>query len=83
MEEKSLPQIVGKNLATLRKAKGLTQQQFAEQVHYSDKSVSKWELGYTIPSVDILMDIASFYGVTGQCTSVTLTSAVKLNNAPI
>lgn len=64
MEEKSLPQIVGKNLATLRKAKGLTQQQFAEQVHYSDKSVSKWELGYTIPSVDILMDIASFYGVT-------------------
>lgn len=64
MEQKSLSQIVGKNLATLRKAKGLTQQQFAEQVHYSDKSISKWELGYTIPSVDILMDIASFYGVS-------------------
>lgn len=56
--------IVGKNLATLRKAKGLTQQDLAREVNYSDKSISKWELGYSLPSVDILKDFAQFYGVS-------------------
>ncbi len=60
----SLAEIVGKNLATLRKAKGLTQQELAREVNYSDKSISKWELGYSLPSVDILKDFAAFYGVT-------------------
>ena len=60
----NLASIVGHNLATLRKAKGLTQQDLAERVNYSDKSISKWELGYSLPSVDILKDFASFYGVT-------------------
>ena len=60
----TLSETVGKNLATLRKAKGLTQQDLAAQVHYSDKSISKWELGYSLPSVDILKDFADFYGVT-------------------
>lgn len=55
---------VGKNLAALRKSKGLTQQELAQQINYSDKSISKWELGYSLPSVDVLMDFASYYGVT-------------------
>lgn len=55
---------VGKNLSALRKAKGLTQQELAQQINYSDKSLSKWELGYALPSVDVLLDIANFYGVT-------------------
>ncbi|MDO5330763.1 MAG: helix-turn-helix transcriptional regulator [Bacillota bacterium] len=59
-----LSAIVGKNLVSLRKAKGLTQQQLANMLHYSDKSISKWELGYAIPSVDILKEFADFYGVT-------------------
>ena len=60
----NLATIVGKNLATLRKAKGLTQQDLAREINYSDKSISKWELGYSLPSVDILKDFAQFYGVT-------------------
>ncbi len=60
----NLASIVGKNLSTLRKAKGLTQQELAAEVHYSDKSISKWELGYALPSVDVLKDFALFYGVT-------------------
>ena len=56
--------IVGKNLATLRKAKGITQQELAREINYSDKSISKWELGYALPSVDVLQDFATFYGVT-------------------
>lgn len=60
----NLANIVGKNLATLRKAKGLTQQDLARQINYSDKSISKWELGYSLPGVDVLKDFAQFYGVT-------------------
>ena len=55
---------VGKNLSALRKAKGLTQQELAQQINYSDKSLSKWELGYALPSLDVMLDIANFYGVT-------------------
>lgn len=55
---------VGKNLASLRKAKGMTQQELAQRINYSDKSISKWELGYALPSVDVLLDFANFYGVT-------------------
>lgn len=60
----NLANVVGKNIASLRKARGLTQQELAHQVNYSDKSISKWELGYAVPSVDILMDLSSFFGVT-------------------
>lgn len=60
----NLSTIVGKNIASLRKAKGLTQQELASEVNYSDKSISKWELGYALPSVDILMDFAKFFGVS-------------------
>ncbi len=60
----NLASIIGKNVAALRKARGLTQQELAEKIHYSDKSISKWELGYAAPSVDILIDIARFFGVT-------------------
>ena len=64
MEKESLSEIVGKNLSSLRKAKGLTQQQLAKEIHYGDKSISKWELGYALPTVDVLQDFASYYGVT-------------------
>ena len=60
----NLANTVGKNLATLRKAKGLTQQELAKEINYSDKSISKWELGYSLPGVDVLKDFATFYGVT-------------------
>lgn len=60
----NLAEIVGKNLASLRKARGLTQQDLAEKINYSDKSISKWELGYSIPGVDVLKDFAEFYGVS-------------------
>ena len=51
----NLSEITGKNLSTLRKARGMTQQQLADVLHYSDKSISKWELGYACPSVDFLI----------------------------
>ncbi|MCR5333190.1 MAG: helix-turn-helix domain-containing protein, partial [Bacilli bacterium] len=46
---KALSEIVAENLAALRKKVGLTQQELADRLAYSDKTVSKWELGRAIP----------------------------------
>jgi transcriptional regulator with XRE-family HTH domain len=62
MEE--LEAIVSENLTALRKAKHLTQQELAEKIGYSDKSISKWELGKAVPAVDILKEFSEFYGVS-------------------
>ena len=65
MEEiKDTNAIIGKNLLTLRKNKKLTQLELAEKFNYSDKSVSKWEKGESMPSVEVLCELAEFYGVT-------------------
>ena len=55
---------IAKNLAYYRKQAGLTQAELAEKINYSDKSVSKWELGNGVPDVYILMQLAELYGVT-------------------
>ena len=60
----NLASVVGRNLSILRKSKGMTQQELAQEINYSDKSISKWELGYALPSVDVLKDFAQFYGVS-------------------
>ena len=51
------------NLIVLRKNKKLTQRQLAEHLNYSDKAVSRWELGESLPDIDILMILCDFYGV--------------------
>ena len=56
--------IVAHNLAALRKAKGLTQGELAEKFNYSDKSISKWEHGETMPDIEVLKQLCDFYGVT-------------------
>lgn len=61
---KELNEIVAENIINLRKSKGLTQQELAEKFNYSDKTVSKWELGQAIPSVDVLKQLGDYFGVT-------------------
>ena len=56
-------EIIGKNLAKLRKEKNLTQREVAAKLDFSDKSVSKWESGESIPGVDVLVKLAELYGV--------------------
>ena len=60
----NLGKIIGSNLIFLRKKAGFTQAEFGEKFNYSDKTVSKWEQGSIIPSVEVLKDIADFYGVS-------------------
>jgi transcriptional regulator with XRE-family HTH domain len=57
-------QKVAKNLIAYRKAAGLTQAEVAEKIHYSDKSVSKWESGNGIPDVYTLLQLSRLYGVS-------------------
>ena len=59
-----LDQVIATNLTYLRRRAKLTQLEFGEKFNYSDKTVSKWEMGTVIPSVETLKQIADFYGVS-------------------
>ena len=52
------------NLVRFRKAAGLTQLELAEKLMYSNKTVSKWERGESVPDIFTLKSIAEIYGVT-------------------
>ena len=56
--------VIGKNLLSLRKSKKITQLELAEKLNYSDKTISKWETGESLPSIEILYNLSTFYGVT-------------------
>lgn len=64
MEEKDLNEIVATNIVELRKSAKLTQVELADKLHYSDKAVSKWERGESIPELVTLKKIADIFGVT-------------------
>ena len=49
---------VGAQIASLRKAKGITQSELGERVGVSFQAVSKWERGETLPEVSVLPDLA-------------------------
>ena len=52
---------IGSFLKELRKEKGLTQEQLAELMYVSDRTVSRWETGSNLPSLDILIRISDYY----------------------
>ena len=54
----------GAFVAQLRKEKGLIQKELAEKLYVSDKAVSKWERGLSVPDVAILVPLAEILGVT-------------------
>ena len=75
--------IVGDNLTALRKERGLTQLALAEKFNYTDKSVSKWEKGESLPSIEVLKQLADFYGVTLDYLTETKHEDTKLKNHKI
>lgn len=56
--------ILADNLTKLRKKHKLTQVELAHQLGFSDKSISKWEQGDTIPDIETIKKIADLYGVS-------------------
>ena len=55
---KDLKDIIAHNLVRLRQQAGLTQLKLAEKLNYSDKAVSKWEMGESIPDILVLIQLA-------------------------
>ena len=56
--------IFASNLIKLRTAAGMTQAELGEKLHYSDKSISKWERGESVPDVYVLSCLAELFGVS-------------------
>lgn len=56
-------QKVGQFLKELRNKKAMTQSELAERLGVSNRSVSRWENGTTMPDFDILLELASYYDV--------------------
>lgn len=59
-----LKKVVAGNIIKLRTLMNLTQAQLGEKLNYSDKSISKWERGESVPDVFVLKTIADMAGVT-------------------
>ena len=55
---------IGQRLKTLRKEKGLTQEQLGERLGVSSRSVSRWENGVNLPDFDLLLELCRLYGVS-------------------
>lgn len=60
----NIKQITAKNISDLRRASGMTQLEFAEKLNYSDKAISKWERGDSLPDIAVLKQIADLFQVT-------------------
>lgn len=51
-------------ILTLRKQRGLSQEELAEQMHVSRQAISKWENGASVPDNSSLIHISDFFGIT-------------------
>lgn len=78
-----LKQIVAANITDLRKKNNITQAELAQRLNYTDKAVSKWERGESLPDVAVLKQIADIFSVkidylvTAEHTDKTLESPRK------
>ena len=71
---------MGEFLAILRKSKRLTQQEAADRLGVSNKTVSSWETGASSPDISMLPAIAELYGVT--CDELLRGERISLTEQP-
>ena len=64
MDDGKLKKQIGANIVSYRKHSGLTQAELAARLNYSDKAVSKWERGESMPDVLTLVQLAEQFDVT-------------------
>lgn len=74
---------IGEFLKALRKEKGLTQEQLAEILSVSGRTISRWETGTNMPDLSVLIQMAEFYNVDvkeildGERKSENMDNALK------
>lgn len=73
-------QTFGSMIAALRKEKGMTQLELAEQMGVTDKAVSKWERDLSFPDVSSIPTLAEILGVSVD--ALMLVNAGTKENAP-
>jgi transcriptional regulator with XRE-family HTH domain len=73
---KDIKSILAENISALRQMNNMTQAELGEKLNYSDKAVSKWERGESVPDISVLLEIAELFGVT-------LDSLVKADNMKV
>lgn len=56
--------IVAANIAELRQKNNMTQMELAEKLNYSDKAISKWERGESIPDAFVLLKLSRIFSCT-------------------
>ena len=64
MDGEKLKQRIGANIAAFRRESGMTQAELAEKLNYTDKAVSKWERGESVPDVMTLVQVAELFAVS-------------------
>lgn len=57
-------EMIGKFISSCRKDKGLTQMQLAEKLNITNRAVSKWETGKSVPDASIMLDLCEILGIT-------------------
>ena len=50
-------EVIGSFIAKCRKEKGLTQMQLAEKLNITNRAVSKWETGKSIPDISVMPEL--------------------------
>ena len=63
-EGKDIAMEMGREIRRLRAARGLTQEALASALNVTAQTVSKWECGTSVPDVQMLPEIAVFFGIT-------------------
>ena len=56
--------MLGERIATLRKSKGISQEELADVLFTSRQAISKWERGESDPDIDRLKDLAIYFNVS-------------------
>lgn len=74
--------IIAKNLTELRKKNKFTQLELAKLLNYSDKAVSKWENGESVPGIEVLYKLSKIYNVSLDFIVGEKTNATPANVTP-
>lgn len=62
--ENKVEEIIAQNLIKLRKGKNLKQSELSKEIGYSDKTISRWENGSTVPDIATLIKLSEFYNIS-------------------
>ena len=82
MTNEELKVAVGSSIARLRRERGMTQAELAERINYSDKAVSKWERGESLPDVLTLLNLAQQLGTDLNTLTGTMPETAEAEPKP-